>query len=84
MIILVELIHRLRIIISFSLLQKFRLSQKLAVDRPILKCDCIRYTPASLNLMNGENNQAFIDIPREDSAISLKDSYLALDFIVTH
>ena len=49
-------------------------SQKSAVDRPILKCDCIRYTPPSLNLVNGENNQVFIDIPREGSAISLKDS----------
>ena len=62
----------------------FNLSQKHIVDRPILKCDYIRYTPPSLNLVNGENNQIFIDIPREDSAISLKDSYLELDFNVTH
>ena len=26
----------------------------------------------------------FFDIPREDSAISLNDSYLELDFNVTH
>ena len=60
------------------------LSQKLAVDRPILECDYIRYIPPSLNLLNGENNQFFIDIPREDSAFSLKDSYLELDFNVTY
>ena len=60
------------------------LSQKYAVDRPILKCDYIRYTPPSLNLVNGENNQIFIDIPREDSAISLKDGYLDLNLNVTH
>ena len=35
-------------------------------------------------MVNGENNQIFIDIPREDSAISLKDSYLEIDFSVTH
>ena len=62
----------------------FNLSQKFAVDRLILKSDYIRYKPPSLNLVKGENNQIFIDIPREDSAISLKDSYLELDFNVTH
>ena len=62
----------------------FNLSQKHVVDRHILKCDYIRYTPPSLNLVIGENNQIFVDIPREDSAISLKDSYLELDFSVTH
>ena len=40
--------------------------------------------PISLNLVNGENNQIFTNIPREDSAISLKDSYPELDFNVTH
>ena len=54
-----------------------------ALDRPILKCDYIRYSPPSLNLVNGENNQFFIDIPRGDSTISLKHSYLELDFNVT-
>ena len=62
----------------------FNLSQKYAVDRPTLKCDVIRYTPPPLNLVNGENNQIFILIPREDSAISLIDSCLELDFSVTH
>ena len=38
----------------------------------------------SLNLVNGENNQNFFDISRVDSAISLRDSYLELDFNVTH
>ena len=61
----------------------FSLSQNYAFDRPILKCDYIRYTPPSLNLVIGENDQIFIDIPTEDSAISLKDSYLELDFNVT-
>ena len=51
---------------------------------PILKYDYIRYTPPSLNLVNGENIHIFIDIPSEDSAISLKDSYLKLDFKANH
>ena len=51
----------------------FNLSQNHAVDKPVRKCDYIRYTPPSLNLVNGEINQIFIDIPREDSAISLRD-----------
>ena len=32
----------------------FNLSQQYAVDRPIPKCDFIRYTQPSLNLVNGE------------------------------
>ena len=31
-----------------------------------------------------KRNQIIIDIPGEDSAISLRDSYLELDFTVTH
>ena len=62
----------------------FNLSQKFAVDRPILEFDYIRYTPPSLYLVNGENIQNFNNIPREDRAISLKDNYLELDLSVTH
>ena len=62
----------------------FNLSQEYAVDRRILKCDYIRYTPPSLNPVNGESIQSLIDIPRENSGISMKDSYLELDFSVTH
>ena len=62
----------------------FNLSHKYVCDRPILKCDYFIYTPPSLNLVNGEKNQIFIDIPRKGIAISLKDSYIELDFNVTH
>ena len=34
--------------------------------------------------MNKENNQLSVDIPIEDSAVPLKDSFLELDFIVSH
>ena len=59
------------------------LSQKPA-DRPIFSFDFIRYTPPSLYLINGEINQNFIDISREDNAISLKGNYLEMDFKVIH
>ena len=62
----------------------FNLSQKIAVDGPILKCDYIRYTPPSFNRVNGENIQVFIDIPKVEIANSLIDSNLELDFSVTH
>ena len=45
----------------------FNVSQKHAVDGPILKCDYIRYTPPSLKLVNGENIQTFVEIARKDS-----------------
>ena len=62
----------------------FNLSPKYAVDRPILKSDYIRYTPPSLNHVNGENKWIVFEIPRKVSAISLRDSYLELDFNVIH
>ena len=60
------------------------LSQKYAAGRPVPKCDYIRHTPPLINLVNAENNQVFIDIPRQDSAISFKGSYLELDVNVSH
>ena len=62
----------------------FNISQKHAVERLFLKSDCFMYTLLTLNLVNGEIYQIFIDIPRKDSAISLKDSSPELDFKVTH
>ena len=62
----------------------FNLSEKHSYDRPIFKCDYITCTSLSLNLVDGENNQSLFDKPRQDSTIPLKDSYLKLDFNVTH
>ena len=62
----------------------FNLSPIFAVDRPILKCDSVRYTPPALNPVNGENIQVFSDAAREYSVFSLKDCYLDLDFDVIH
>ena len=62
----------------------FNLSQTHTVDRFLVKHNCIRHTPLSLNLVNGEINQNFTDKPGEDSVVSLKESYLELNVSVTH
>ena len=44
----------------------FNLSENFTVDRPILECDYVPYTPPSLYLVTGENNQSFFVVPREE------------------
>ena len=61
----------------------FKLSENYEVDRKILKCDYIRYSPADISTINTPNSQVYINIPREDSVIFLK-SYLELNFDVLH
>ena len=60
----------------------FKLNENYEVDRRILKCDCIRYSPAETSTINTPNSQIYINIPREDSVISLSNSYLVLSFEV--
>ena len=60
----------------------FKLSENYEVDRRILKCDYIRYSPAEISTINTANSQIYINIPREDSVISLLNSYLELNFDV--
>ena len=60
----------------------FKLSEKYSVNRDILKCDYIRYSPSEINTINTANSQVYINIPREDSVISLLNSYLELNFDV--
>ena len=62
----------------------FKLSESYEVDRKVLKCDYIRYSPAEISTKNTADSQIFIKIPREDSVISLLDSYLELTFHVLH
>ena len=62
----------------------FKLSEKYEIDRRILKCDYIRYSPAEISTINTANSQIYINIPREDSVISLLNSYLELNFDVLH
>ena len=60
----------------------FNLCEKYEVDRRILKCDFIRYSPSEISTINTANSQIYINIPREDSVISLLNSYLNINFDV--
>ena len=62
----------------------FKLSENYEIDRRILKCDYIRYSPAEISTINTSNSQIYINIPREDSVFSLLNSYLELNFDVLH
>ena len=62
----------------------FKLNEKYETNRDILKCDYIRYSPPEINTINTANSQVYINIPREDSVISLLNSYLELNFDVLH
>ena len=60
----------------------FKLSEKYETNRDILKSDYIRYSPSEISTINTANSQIYINIPREDSVISLLNSYLELNFDV--
>ena len=62
----------------------FKLNEKYENNRDILKCDYIRYSPSEISTINTTNSQVYINVPREDSVISLLNSYLELDFDVLH
>ena len=59
-----------------------KLSEKYEIDRKILKCDYIRYSPSETSTINTPNSQIYINIPSEDSVISLLNSYIELNFDV--
>ena len=52
------------------------------MDWRSLKCDYIGYSLAETSTINTPNSQIYIKIPREDSVISLLNSYLDLNFEV--
>ena len=60
----------------------FKLNENYEVDRRILKCDYIRYSPAETSTINTPNSQCYVNVPREESVISLLNSYLDLSFEV--
>ena len=62
----------------------FKLSEKYSVKRDISKCDYVRYSPSEISTINTTNSQVYINIPREDSVISMLNSYLELNFDVIH
>ena len=62
----------------------FKLNEKYEITSDILKCDYIRYSPSEISIIKTANSQVCINIPREDSVISLLKSYLELNFDVLH
>ena len=52
------------------------------MDRRILKRDYFRYSPSETSTINTSNSQIFTKKPREDSVISLLNSYLESNFEV--
>ena len=60
----------------------FQLNENYEVDRRILKSVYIRYSPAETSTIYTPNSQIYTNIPREDSVISLLNSYLDLNFEV--
>ena len=62
----------------------FKLNGKYEIDRKKMKCDYIRYSPSETITINTANSQVYINFPREDSVISLLNSYLELNFDVLH
>ena len=60
----------------------FKLNENYEVDRRILKCEYIRYSPAETSTINTPNSQIYNNIPREDSVIGLLKSFLGLKFEV--
>ena len=42
----------------------FKLNENYEVDRRILECDYIRYSPAETSTINIPNSQIYINIPR--------------------
>ena len=62
----------------------FKLNEKYEINRDILKCDYIRYSPSEVSTINTANSQVYINIPRGDSVISFLNSYLELNFDVLH
>ena len=62
--------------------QKFKLTENFEVDRRNRNCDFFKYSPAETSTINTPNSQICINIPREDSVISLLNSYLDSNFEV--
>ena len=57
-----------------------KLNGNYEVDRRILKSDYIRYSPTQTSTINTFISQIYINIPREDSVLSLLNSYIDLSF----
>ena len=62
----------------------FKLSENFSINKDSSKWDYIRYSPSETSTINTPYSQVYNNIPREDSGISLLNSYLELKFDVLH
>ena len=62
----------------------FTLNEKYEVDRIILNCDYIRYSPSEICTINTPNNQNYSNIARGDSVNSLLGSLIRTNFDALH
>ena len=62
----------------------FKLIENYEINRTILKCDYIRYSPSEISTINTANSQIYINISTEVGVISLLKSYPDLNFDVLH
>ena len=62
----------------------FKLKENYEVIRNLLKCDCIKYSRSEKSTIKTVNSQNYINIPSDESVISLLNSYLDLKFEVLH
>ena len=60
----------------------FKLNENYEIDRRILKCGYVRYSPAETSPINTLKSQIYIRIPKEDSVFSVFNSYYDQDFEV--
>ena len=62
----------------------FKLEEKCEIKRNTLKCDFLWYSPSEISTINTASSQIYVNVPKEDSIISLLNSYLDLYFDVLH
>ena len=60
----------------------FKLNEKFEINKNILNCDYTRYSPSEISTKNIANSRKYVNIQREDSIISLLNSYLVFIFHV--
>ena len=61
-----------------------KLNEKYEQYRKFLKCDYIRYSLSEISTIHTANSHINVIIPREDSVISMLNSYLELNLDVLH
>ena len=62
----------------------FKLNKKNEINGIDSKYDYIRYSPSEIEIINTADSRMYIKTPREDSVISLLNSYSDVNFDVIH